>query len=272
MKDVIEAEIKRFITENEANKYFALPLVGYADISDPLFSYYKEIIGDFHLTPKEVFHVSYPETELEEGTVISWILPIKEAVRNTNRAQDSLPSKEWAHGRNFGEKLNGSLREHIQNFLRDKGYRSISPMLSPKWKRVKSDNVGHASTWSERHSAYAAGLGTFGLSDGFITKKGIAHRCGSVVTELKLEPDNIPYQGPYENCLFYNQNKCSACIKKCPAGAITKAGHDKDICHNYIRERVMSSVNENYGVEMPGCGLCQVDVPCEDKIPHNASN
>jgi len=34
--------------------------------------------------------------------------------------------------------------------------------------------------------AYAAGHGTFSLSDGFITERGIAHRCGSVVTDLPL--------------------------------------------------------------------------------------
>ena len=32
----------------------------------------------------------------------------------------------------------------------------------------------YISTWSERHAMYAAGLGTFGLSKGLITKKGMA--------------------------------------------------------------------------------------------------
>ncbi|UMZ74270.1 hypothetical protein [Natranaerofaba carboxydovora] len=268
MKDIIENEIKRFLSENEENKFFAdTPLVGYADVKDPLFTKYKEIIGDFHLTPEEFFRTSYPGEDLTEGTVISWILPIKESVRDTNRTQDLMPSKEWAHGRNFGEQFNKSLREHMQEFLRDKGYKTISPMLSEKWERIKSDSVGYASSWSERHGAYACGLGTFGLSDGFITEKGIAHRCGSVVTELKLEPNTRGYESPYENCLFHSQDKCGACMKKCPAGAITKDGHDKDICHDYIREQVMAAVNEKYGVKMPGCGLCQVGVPCEKKAP-----
>jgi len=39
--------------------------------------------------------------------------------------------------------------------------------------------VGPASSWSERHAAYAAGLGTFSLNDALITPKGIAHRLGS---------------------------------------------------------------------------------------------
>jgi len=47
---------------------------------------------------------------------------------------------------------------------------------------------GLASNWSQRHIAYAAGLGTFSLSDGFITPKGIAMRCGSVVCDAALSP------------------------------------------------------------------------------------
>ena len=35
-----------------------------------------------------------------------------------------------------------------------------------------SEKYAYASTWSERHAAYAAGLGTFGLSDGLITAAG----------------------------------------------------------------------------------------------------
>ena len=61
-------------------------------------------------------------------------------------------------------------------------------MLFSQWARVTSDRFGFASTWSERHAAYASGLGTFGLSDGLITPRGQAMRCGSVVARIAVPP------------------------------------------------------------------------------------
>jgi len=49
-------------------------------------------------------------------------------------------------------------------------------------------NSGPSSNWSERHIAYAAGMGTFSLNDAFITEKGIAIKLLSVVTELEIFP------------------------------------------------------------------------------------
>jgi epoxyqueuosine reductase QueG len=84
-------------------------------------------------------------------------------------------------------------------------------------------------------------------------------RCGSVVTNLKLKPTLRSYNDYQEYCLF---ESCGKCINRCPAGAITKEGHDKDICIMHIAE-LMDESAEGY----PGCGLCQTGVPCEAGIP-----
>jgi epoxyqueuosine reductase QueG len=84
-------------------------------------------------------------------------------------------------------------------------------------------------------------------------------RCGSVVTNLKFKPTLRPYNDYQEYCLVEN---CGKCINRCPAGAITKAGHDKDSCIMHIAE-LMDESAEGY----PGCGLCQTGVPCEAGIP-----
>ena len=91
-----------------------------------------------------------------------------------------------------------------------------------------------ASKWSERHAAYACGLGAFGLSDGLITAKGKAMRVGSVVTDLPLKPSEKIYPHHQANCLYYFNKTCKACAARCPAGAITAKGHDKDKCYEYI--------------------------------------
>lgn len=72
-----------------------------------------------------------------------------------------------------------------------------------------------ASNWSERHVAYICGLGTFGLSKGLITKKGIAGRFGSVVTSAVLPVTQREYSNPFEYCTM-----CGKCAINCPAHAI----------------------------------------------------
>ena len=155
----------------------------------------------------------------------------------------------------------------MTDFLKEMGYRSIAPSLSSRWERLYDPRVGHASRWSERHAAYAAGLGTFSLTDALITARGLAHRVGSIITELELEPVARPYKGVYDYCLKKNAGTCGVCIKRCPAGAISENGHNKDLCFQYMREKISPAVNEKYEVSIAGCGLCQTKVPCERAIP-----
>ena len=62
-------------------------------------------------------------------------------------------------------------------------------------------------------------------------------------------------------CVF-----CCTCIHVCPAGAITREGHDKTACGQYIRQ-ALKPWEEFYGIPMIACGLCQTGVPCEARIP-----
>ena len=269
----VREEIGRFLRESRYNiqtgwkePYFDEPLVGYASASDPIFKRYKEIIGEFHLTPTEIFEKTF-SAELTKGTVICWILPISRHVRDSNRAEAQWPSLEWARTRTHGETCNDKLREHLVAFLATLGHKAVAPILSRGWKQFPSTPVGIASSWSERHAAYAAGLGTFSLNDGLITERGIAHRCGSVITDLLLTPSPVPVQSHTANCLFSRDGSCGRCIGRCPAEAITEAGHRKDRCRQYVYEQIPSEVGDRYDVEGRGCGLCQTNVPCEDRVP-----
>jgi epoxyqueuosine reductase len=274
MKASIVDQIKSFIASSSCNwsndgsyRYFDEPLVGSAAASDPLFQVFQESIGSFHLLPGEWFELEFGAGSFTGGTVISWILPCSEAVLSSNRRESEFPSEPWAHTRFHGEQVNDALRNHVLRFLTDAGYKALAPSLSKNWRREVSERFGYASTWSERHAAHAAGLGTFSLNDGLITHKGIAHRCGSVITELVLDADERTYQGSHDFCLYSSSKKCGACIRRCPAGAISEAGHDKRRCFEYTRNHVSPAVNEKYRVTTPSCGLCQTKVPCERKVP-----
>jgi epoxyqueuosine reductase QueG len=191
-------------------------------------------------------------------------------VRKSNRRAKKYPSEEWARIRVYGEAFNAALRRHVVNRLEDAGHVAVAPMLVPNWTYVKSARFSYASSWSERHVAHAAGLGTFGLCDGLITAKGKALRIGSVVAGIALEPTPRPYPNHQAYCLFYAEGTCGKCIDRCPVRAITEAGHDKEKCRQHL-VRSREYVKETYHFVGYGCGLCQVGVPCEAGIPVKAA-
>jgi epoxyqueuosine reductase QueG len=267
----ITDEIVRFVVESPANlredggRYFDAPLVGFAALDDPLFTDYRRIIGDHHLPPS-AFLADAGGTAPASGTVVCWVLPICGEVRESNRPEERVPSRLWSHTRQFGEALNAALRRHLTQFLGRIGYRAVAPQLSPSWREVATP-AGPTSSWSERHAAYAAGLGTFSLNDGLITPRGIAHRCGSVVTELVLAPTPRTAPNHTHNCLYHRNGSCGACVGRCPVGALSLSGHDKPACRDYVYGALPAELSDTYGVQATGCGLCQTRVPCEFRIP-----
>jgi epoxyqueuosine reductase len=247
-------------------------LIGFASGADQIWQQYKEYVGPFHWTPWEVFnqHCRAEKADIEELTVISWVLPQREAVRKANRRTKKYPSEAWARVRIYGEEFNVALRRHVADSLSQLGYAAIAPMLVSNWTIVKSARFSYASSWSERHAAHAAGLGTFGLCDGLITARGKAVRLGSVVAKIGIEPTPRPYSDHHAYCLFFAEGTCGKCIDRCPARAITRTGHDKEKCRKHL-VRSREYVKKAYVFEGYGCGLCQVGVPCEAGIPVKAA-
>jgi epoxyqueuosine reductase len=123
------------------------------------------------------------------------------------------------------------------------------------------------SNWSERHIAYAAGLGTFGLCDGLITPVGKAMRCGSVVARLALAATPRVYRDHHAYCDFFAEKRCAACVERCPVGAISEQGHDKARCLDYLDQVRRELIEPQFGFSTDACGLCQTSVPCESHIP-----
>jgi ferredoxin len=248
---------------------WGVPLIGFAAGDDPLWNRYKEVVGKLHWTPAEAFSKGHPaETAApSELSVLSWVLPQTAATRDDNRKERSLPAERWARSRIFGEGVNVALRQHVVASLAKQGVQAVAPSILPQWKRVTSETYGFSSTWSERHAAHAAGLGTFGLCDGLITPVGKSMRVGSVVLRMQLQPTERPYGNHREYCLHFSKGKCGACIKRCPVGAISEKGHDKLKCRAHIHETARVYVEATWGFKGYGCGMCQVGVPCEKGIP-----
>lgn len=249
---------------------FDPPLTAFAAGDDPIWEDFKRHVGPCHWTPLEAFALGYPgETvQASELAVISWILPQTEATLRDHRKEKALPAERWARSRIFGEEhVNNGLRRHMLAALHAKGIQAVAPFILKEWQGVSSEEYVFSSTWSERHAAYAAGLGTFGLCDGLITPKGKAMRAGSVVVRLSVPATGRPYTDHREYCLFFNSGTCGVCIKRCPAGALSPEGHDKRACKAYLYGVTADYVKNTWHFDGYGCGLCQAAVPCERRIP-----
>ena len=150
-----------------------------------------------------------------------------------------------------------ALCRHLEETLRQAGHLTLTPCLDERFRSKGEGIPRFNSNWSERHVAHACGLGTFGLSAGLITAKGLAGRFGSLLTSLRLAPDARPYQSYNAYC-----SRCGACAKRCPAAAISlEKGKEHTICSPLV-DKSMEPFRPRYG-----CGKCQVGVPCEKRIP-----
>ncbi|MHC6178858.1 4Fe-4S binding protein [Clostridium sp. JNZ X4-2] len=261
--DFVENSEDNYITEETAiseniigMKIFEKPILAFGNADDKYFSLLKQpsAIGKHFLSPKEWLSSC--------RTVISFFLPFSKAVRQGNGENMSWPSAGWLHGRIEGQKLVNKLCMHLKSQLVNEGYNSVVPSLDKRFWAVTSGSNSHpglsfTSNWSERHAAFVCGMGTFGLSKGLITQKGMAGRFGSILTELYLPADIREYKDIYEYCLM-----CGKCIKNCPVNAISiKNGKNHNICSEFLNETA-----EKYRPRY-GCGKCQINVPCEHRIP-----
>ena len=243
--------------ELEGMSIFDEPLFGYASAGDPYFVEAKkpEIVGAHSMTPDEWLSGA--------KTVIALFLPFTTQVRKANQVDMAWPSPEWLHGRIEGQAFQENICRFIIELLEKNNFAALAPMLDSRVIRTNPEitdqtkQAHYGSNWSERHAAYAAGLGTFGLSKGLITRKGTAGRYLSVITTAQYEPFNRPYKGVYDYCV-----NCGICIRNCPVNAISQ---EQGKLH-YPCSVFIDKVREKYSPYF-GCGKCQVKVPCEDKAP-----
>jgi epoxyqueuosine reductase len=269
LRELYDTDTDKVFDDPAGVAVFDPPVVAIAAASDPWFARFKEILGEFYWTPDEALALTAPGVEAK--SVISFSLPIAAAAREANRHDSDMPARTWAYVRTFGEHFNTRLREGLQQTLRDAGHAAIAPAVAGEHKVAIYPGIGFCGNWSERHTAFVAGLGTFGIAGNLITAHGAAHRVGSVVTDLELEPTPRPYgDDPFAWCLKTAKGTCGACIGRCPAGSVgeTPADRDKMACRDHAYGVISKRGPELFGFQGTyGCGLCQTGVPCEYRNP-----
>jgi epoxyqueuosine reductase len=287
----IENAIKEYIRTSPLNHLTAFdnlpiidePVVAFADGDDAVFRDLKTVIGEFHLTPREIMekHVESkrwrfnPTRKIDKIGVISWALPLSHEVRLHERASPYGGSPRYNHSRWIGVRLYECLEQYVASLLEVMRCNAVAPTQSRFFAIKEMSGGWMAANWSERHIAYSCGLGTFGLNGLMITPRGCAVYLSSVVCDRELTP-TPRYAGPFANCPFFQDGSCGACIDHCTGSAISKDGRSNIACLKNLRDEQGNRV-ESLGLARelvgpaPACGRCSTGLPCEDRIPSPAS-
>lgn len=239
-----------------------------------------------HLTPFEMWTengLARDDDADRELRIVSIAFPYVKQIRDESAKAVTMPADIYSLGRNYANGFINDVQMRVIDFLQEQGYRALAPSMSPVFRIIRQEQPPEFySVWSERHMAFAGGLGTFSLHEGLITEAGCNVRFGSVVTDAPMDAARRESDEPYANCLYYATGECRDCAKRCPGDAIDEKGHDKTKCREYGRivakemtdrlrpllkpreQRPGGSKSVSYAV---GCAFCQFDVPCMDKNP-----
>jgi hypothetical protein len=307
LKNLFEAsELNRLPAEFGGHRIFKEPTFGVTAGNDPIIEIFKEVVTPAHLTPAEMWSKSaspkrgfqadqslgrpIPDagtwTDLAELSarikVLSIVFPYTQSIlEDGSRSSQRTPPTGLAL--NCAHAFHTEVYEKTPRFFFENGYRIMVPQRSrfySVWLTLSRPHL--VSPWSERHYAFAAGLGTFGLAEHLITEHGCNVRLASFITDAPLEVTPRANDDPFGNCLHFAKGTCAECAARCPGRALTENSHNKLLCE-WIRSRESARVRAEIAPFLKpirrsfmhifvndypiGCGICQYDVPCMDRNP-----
>ncbi len=247
MKASLEEEIRQVMSEGPEAGMWGDPVLASAHACDPMFDTLRQVAGPSHLAPRDVL----------EGarTVVVFFVPFSRHIVSSN-AGGRFQSEAWAMAYIQTNALIEKATLRLCGLLRRQGFEAAGIQPTHNF-----DETTLVSRWSHRHAAFIAGLGTFGLNRMLITEKGCCGRLGSVITSARLEPDPRPGR---EYCLFRRDGSCSACIARCPSGALSADGFDRRRCYETLLSN--EGLYPHLG-KADACGKCLCALPCSMRIP-----
>lgn len=268
----IESSAHRFLASardamfftGEGGRVFTAVSVGVQRASHEIFARLSRII-EGHLAPMDFFEAEHGEHAAHENlSVVSFAFHINPEIVKDNSGEETFPSVTWFEARQKFDFICTQFIEHMSGVFT--GGKITVPSRSTRYRADLSKEVP-LSNWSERHVAFACGLGSFGLHGALITHKGCTHRLISMIVDQSMEVYADPPDDPYFNCLHFRDGSCGACITRCPVRAIVPGRHIIERCygHEWMTCRLKSK--EIYGSEVAACGLCMCGVPCDTAEP-----
>ena len=245
MEEKIWQLILQYAEEKQLQRIWRRPLVRFADARDPGFEELKQIVDPRHHVPQDFL--------LGAKTVISWFLPFEQKLARENLSGSGCAGS-WADAYLTTNEMAIWINEELVVWLQNEFGASAATVTDASM--ISEENP--RSRWSQRHVAYLAGHGTFGLNNMLISDAGSVGRYFSIVTGLEL-----PAGGPVlqERCLWKQHGSCGLCVQRCEAGALTTEGFDRFKC----LARCLENMEKYPGADV--CGKCTVELPCSYKIP-----
>ena len=248
---------------------YGAPIMGAQRADHPVFESLRELIPG-HLTPHKAFAQPFGGRRLDGLSVLSVVLPNSQSVVRENAGSIGTPAKSWFRARKEFDRLMPVIRVFLEDFFADRGVDILHVATSDQYRAIGDDDGPCASNWSERHVAYACGLGSFGLHGSLITEVGAAHRLTSVLADCDFDRYGEPSAEPFANCLLLSGRECGACIDRCPAEAISDQGRSMRLCRSVAHDRSRQITPAYVGFKVCGCGLCMTGVPCSTENPMRA--
>lgn len=248
IENLIIDYVNKYMENPKVKTKWKKPLVAFANARDPLFDKLKEVANPDHLMPEDILEGS--------NTVITYFLPFIESIPISN-INGRTSSMEWAMAYIETNNMIGSLNDYIIESIKEMGYKAdkLNPAMNMDYEKL-------ISVWSNRHVAYIAGLGTFGLNNMLITRSGCCGRLGNVVTNMELKATKRPDR---EYCLFKHNGSCAYCADKCVNDALFRDRFDRFKCFQMCKKN--DSIHDGLGGEAQVCGKCLTVVPCSFDNP-----
>lgn len=163
--------VKNYPTSKNVENIWQEPVVGFADANGPYIRALKEIVAPAHMMPED-----YMENP---NIIISYYIPFTEELAALNmNVEGNVAAQEWSDAYNLTNTMITDISQYVSELLVEMGYRAVPPT------GVVFDKELILSNWSQRHIAYAAGLGTFGINNMLISEKGCCGRYGSVIADI----------------------------------------------------------------------------------------
>jgi epoxyqueuosine reductase QueG len=246
-----EAYVRNYPETTGEQNIWRTPLLVTAR-ADKRFDILPRIAADNHLLPTDLL----PSTR---SVVVFFIPFVKNLVIENHRGE--RPCLNWGLAYESTNRLINTLCREFNVYLEQMGFQAA---LVPATHNF--DHTTLLSRWSHKHLGYIANLGRFGVNAQFITPSGCAGRLGSFVTDADL--GDSPLVNEKELCLHKNGKKCLVCVDRCPVGAVSEAGIDRQRCWNRLRSNhteidAFKDLEDTTDV----CGKCQVLLPCSLKVP-----
>ncbi|MDR1930808.1 MAG: hypothetical protein LBQ44_09310 [Treponema sp.] len=221
-----------------------LPLNGGVDTG-----WLKDAVSPSHLLPADIV----PGAK----SVVCYFIPFREQVAQSN-TEGQEASELWALAYVKTNELIALINEALESRFLEEGFRSGKIPATHNFDEEKL-----ISAWSHRHLAFLAGLGSFGMNNMLITKRGCCGRFGSLVTDWEY-PLPVPAAAG-EYCLAKRKpGSCGLCLKRCPAGAYDGGRFDRRACYGLCLKNAEKHKALGYA---DVCGKCLTGLPCSFSAP-----